>query len=151
MSFILGIYFPVYYFFKKGEEVTFKGTWPDNFVCLFFCWLNFKIRLVNVKNYRFVSCFEVVGANDTNVVYCFIGCGYHTLLIIWHIFNYFLCKYPILECHISGCEWENYEPSIGTKISKKVEVSRGDQKKAEWSKKWSGQAPVHLIKQWWFV
>ncbi len=30
----------------------------------------------------------------------------------------FLRKYPILERQISGCEWETYQPSIGTKISK---------------------------------
>ncbi len=33
-------------------------------------------------------------------------------------FWWFLRKYPILERQISGCEWEKYESSIGTKISK---------------------------------
>ncbi len=53
-----------------------------------FC-LNFKIRSVfilvahpKLKNYRFISCFEVVGENDAYVIYCFIECGYHSLLLI---------------------------------------------------------------------
>ncbi len=47
----------------------------------------------------------------------------------------FLRKYPILERQISGCEWEKYEPSIGTKNLKNFEVSWG-------SKKWSGHGPL---------
>ncbi len=34
------------------------------------------------KDYRSVPCFEVVGENDAYVIYCFIECGYRTLLII---------------------------------------------------------------------
>ncbi len=29
-------------------------------------------------------------------------------------------KYPIFERQTSGCEWEKYEPSNGTKTSKKL-------------------------------
>ncbi len=55
-----------------------------------FC-LNFKTTSVFIwvahpkwkKTYRFVSCFEVVGENDAYVIYCFIECGYHTLLFFF--------------------------------------------------------------------
>ena len=60
------------------------------------------------KNYRFASCLQVVGENDAYVIYCFIECGYHTLLFIWHIFYYFF-EIPILERQISGCEWGKYD------------------------------------------
>ncbi len=30
-----------------------------------------------------------IGENYAYVIYCFIECGYHTLLIIWHVFDYF--------------------------------------------------------------
>ncbi len=42
-----------------------------------------------LKNYRLISCFEVVGENDVYVIYCFIECGYHTLLFIEHVFDCF--------------------------------------------------------------
>ena len=41
-----------------------------------------------MKKYRLVSCFEVVGENNA-YVYCFIECGYHTLLNICNAFDYF--------------------------------------------------------------
>ena len=65
-------------------------------------------------DYRFVSYFEV-GENDPYAMYCFIECGHHTLLIIWHVFDYFFVK-----TKFSGCEWEKYEPSIRINISKKL-------------------------------
>ncbi len=43
-----------------------------------------------------MSCFEVVGENDTYVIYCFIECGYHTLILIF-----------ILEGQISECDEKN--------------------------------------------
>ncbi len=33
----------------------------------------------------------------------------NTLWIIWHVVDFFLRKYPILERQISGYEWEKYE------------------------------------------
>ncbi len=51
----------------------------------------------------------------------------------------FLHKYPNLERQISGCEWEKYEPSIGTKISKKLRY-------VGWSKQWSGHGPLSFIR-----
>ncbi len=62
----------------------------------------------------------------------FIDRGYHTLLTCFWLF---LRKYLILERRISGCEWETYEPSIGTNISKRLRW-------VDWSKKWYGQAPL---------
>ncbi len=54
----------------------------------------------------------------TLVIYCFIECVAIYLTRFW----LFLLKYPILERQISG---EEYESSIGTKISKTYEVSWG--------------------------
>ena len=91
-----------------------------------------------MKNYRFVSCFEVVRENDTYVIYCFIECGYHTLLIIWHVFYYFLVNTQFSNAQVQDVNEKNSESHlILFQNFKKAEIG--------WSKKWSGQAP--LIKE----
>ncbi len=88
-------------------------------------------------NYIFISCFEVVGKNDAYVIYCFIECGYHTLLIILHVFDYFFVNIQLWNAKFQdvnekkGAIYNNCD----TKISKKL-------RKIECSKKWSGQAPL---------
>ncbi len=43
----------------------------------------------NKKNLQICIFFLSIKRNDNYVIYSFIECGYHTLLIIWHVFYYF--------------------------------------------------------------
>ncbi len=54
-----------------------KGAWPDNF-----------------------------GENDTYIIYCFIECGYHTLLIIWY---YFFVNTQFWNVKFQDVNEKNYE------------------------------------------
>ena len=71
-----------------------------------FC-LNFKIRSVFIYRICCNKRFSLINAPRKFAIYL-------TRFLL------FLRKYSILERQISGCEWEKYEPYIGTKISKKL-------------------------------
>ena len=102
--------------------------------------LNFKIRSVfiwvahpKLKNYRFISCFEAVGENDAYVIYCFIECGYHTLLIIWHIFDYFFVNTQFWNAKFQDVNEKNTSHLLVIK-SQKLWGKLGGGQKVIWSR-----------------
>ena len=69
---------------------------------------------------------------------CFIECGYHTLLIIWHVFYYFwLFNTQFWKAKFQNVNEKNVWVIYWYQNLKKVEVNRV-------VKRWSGQAPVIL-------
>ena len=64
---------------------------------------------------------QVVGENDTHVIYCFIECGNHTFLIIWHVFDY--AKFQNVNEKIwTICWYQNLKKSWGKSDSQKSDL-----------------------------
>ncbi len=59
-----------------------------------------------------------MGENEAYVIYCLFGCGYHTLLVICHVFHHFFVNTQFWNGKFQDVNEKN-ESSFGTKISKK--------------------------------
>ena len=77
------------------------------------------------KKYRFVSCFEVVGENYAYDIYCFIECGYHTLPIISHVFDYFFINTQFWNAKFQDVNDKNMSHLLVPKSQKRSDKSGG--------------------------
>ncbi len=87
---------------KVLDKITFENK---------FC-LNFKIKSVFIqvahpkwKNYRFESCFEVVGENDAYVIYFLLSVV--ITLNCWHVFDYFILNTQLWNAKFQDMKEKN--------------------------------------------